>query len=98
MINICVTSYFVRGGISLGNSVSDSIGRIWLDDLRCKGTEETLAKCKRNVWGIHDCQHKEDVGIRCDNFVRAQDGNEKYDIENKLFWPQIGFLNLKIKS
>lgn len=76
---------FFRGGIFIGNSGSDGNSKIWLDDLRCKGSERTLVECRRTGWGIHDCHHSEDVWIRCDNYVRAETGNKMFDIENNLF-------------
>ncbi|XP_075770476.1 scavenger receptor cysteine-rich domain-containing protein DMBT1-like [Pelodiscus sinensis] len=40
-------------------------GRIWLDDVRCKGTEKTLQNCAHHVWGYHDCTHHEDISVVC---------------------------------
>ncbi|XP_046558987.1 scavenger receptor cysteine-rich type 1 protein M130-like [Haliotis rubra] len=42
------------------------VGRIWLDDVSCSGTESSLASCSHNPWGANGCSHSEDVGIICD--------------------------------
>ncbi|VDH95200.1 Hypothetical predicted protein [Mytilus galloprovincialis] len=56
-----------NSGISLGGKVDYGTGRIWLDDLRCYGNELTLADCSHSDWGVTNCQHGEDVGIKCWN-------------------------------
>ncbi|XP_033749249.1 scavenger receptor cysteine-rich type 1 protein M130-like [Pecten maximus] len=42
-------------------------GRIWMDDVVCRGTETDIGSCpfKDNSWGHHNCQHSEDVSVDC---------------------------------
>ena len=40
-------------------------GRIWLDDLQCEGTEDTLFECQSNTWGDTNCDHTQDVFVQC---------------------------------
>ena len=40
-------------------------GPIWLDNVRCFGTESRLANCRANSIGSHNCRHYEDAGVRC---------------------------------
>ncbi|XP_067238174.1 uncharacterized protein [Chanodichthys erythropterus] len=40
-------------------------GQIWLDDVRCPGSELTLTQCPKNPIGSHNCGHGEDAGVVC---------------------------------
>ena len=39
---------------------------VWLDNLRCTGTEATLFDCPAGAaLGMGNCRHNEDVGVTC---------------------------------
>ncbi|XP_037542684.1 macrophage receptor MARCO [Nematolebias whitei] len=40
-------------------------GKIWLDELRCMGTETDIFDCVHGGVGTHNCNHNEDVGVQC---------------------------------
>ena len=40
-------------------------GPIWLGGLQCDGTEQTIIGCTQLGWGDNNCDHSEDVGVKC---------------------------------
>ena len=74
---------------------------IWLDDMRCNGSESGLLECRsrRSESGRVGCRHYEDVGIRCvkpnapwiaDIEFNGPPGDDQYDrgetVEVTLVW------------
>ncbi|XP_066047721.1 deleted in malignant brain tumors 1 protein [Chamaea fasciata] len=40
-------------------------GRIFLDDVQCRGDEPSLRMCRHSGWGVHNCRHSEDASVIC---------------------------------
>lgn len=53
---------------------ASSVPPIQLDNLDCLGDESSLAACRRNAWGFHDCDHSQDVALRCYRYPEGERG------------------------
>lgn len=61
-IDALVNAYFGEGS-----------GEIWLDNVHCSGSESGIHLCSHEGWGVHNCQHYEDAGVRCFNGKQKMD-------------------------
>ncbi|NXH26495.1 SRCRL protein, partial [Myiagra hebetior] len=57
----CGPALWAPGGARFG----EGTGPIWLDGLRCAGSEEHLGQCPARPWGEHTCNHVEDASAIC---------------------------------
>ncbi|XP_052763290.1 deleted in malignant brain tumors 1 protein-like [Mya arenaria] len=54
-------------------------GNIFIDELRCQGTEQDILECKSNEWlSPTNCQHNEDAAVECLTEVRLQGSPQKF--------------------
>jgi len=48
-----------------GASFGQGMGKVWLDDMQCNGTEKDVRDCKSSGFDVGDCGHVEDAGVKC---------------------------------
>ena len=73
-----------QGGTTLSSSsFREGTGPIWLDDLICTGSESRLVDCKHSGYGVHNCVHYQDAGLRCQGKLIALHKTSKFS--NKVF-------------
>ena len=62
---VCYMLRYGREGRVIGNRYGAGSGNIWLHNVRCNGTEMSIAYCLHYGWGSHNCGHSEDVSVLC---------------------------------
>jgi len=66
MCNIfCCCFRFIGKTLRGSDKYGAGVGPIWLDNVKCTGSETNIGSCLHNGWGLLDCLHSEDVSIRC---------------------------------
>ena len=50
-----------RAGLGQG----DEDQPIWIDQINCPNDAASILDCDHNGWGLHNCKHREDAGVRC---------------------------------
>ena len=47
------------------SSFGSGNAKFLLDEVACKGVEETIANCSHSGWGVHNCRSFEVAGVSC---------------------------------
>ena len=42
---------------------------IYLDNVRCNGSEPSILNCTANEVGVNNCDHSEDAGVQCNSML-----------------------------
>ncbi|KAK7939329.1 hypothetical protein WMY93_002655 [Mugilogobius chulae] len=82
--------------VGCGNALSSTDGAkfgpgsgpIWLDDVKCSGSESSLSQCEHRGFGTNNCGHSEDAGVICS--VRLPKPSISVTPSHEVTWGQTG--------
>ena len=63
--NVVCRQLNFTGALSVTSNFGAGRGPIWLDDVECNGTETSIEYCSHGGFGVHNCNHNNDVGVVC---------------------------------
>ncbi|GAB1608450.1 in malignant brain tumors 1 neurotrypsin-like, partial [Argonauta hians] len=61
----CRMNGYLRGLAIKDTRVSPGSGTVWLSNVKCNGSEVSIAECNHSHWGLNTCSHSQDAGVRC---------------------------------
>ena len=65
---VCRQLNYVRVKNVATGTFGSGDGPIWLDNVSCSGSESSIQECRNRGFGVHNCEHTEDIGIICGEY------------------------------
>lgn len=59
-------------GRSSGIPSADPLQMIWLDNVLCSDSDQSIADCSHLQWGNTNCDHSQDVALKCSGMLMPQ--------------------------
>lgn len=86
---VCKMLGFRGGSARIEAFYGPGTGDIVLDDVDCLGTEASLLECPSAGWGVSNCGHGEDAGVKCKVGGISDDTGEGQTDTSQLLPPSV---------